>query len=78
MSKIRYVDELPDDGRVRFAPLLEAIKNDGVTGEWGALKSYDNHLSANDAANRLRRNHADFEFGARIGTVYARYIGDEG
>ena len=77
MSKIRYVDELPYDGRVRFAPLLKAIKNEGITGEWGALKSYTNHLSANDAANRLRRNRADFEFRARTGTVYAKYIGSE-
>jgi len=76
MSKIQYTDDLPDDGRVTFAPLLKSIRDDGVTGGWAALKTYDKHLSANDAANRLRRSHDDFTFAARLGTVYARYEGE--
>ena len=77
MSKLDYVDELPDDGRATYAPLLKAIREDGVTGRWVAIKAYDKHLSANDAANRLRRKHPDFTFAARVGTVYAQYIGGE-
>ncbi|RLB68529.1 MAG: hypothetical protein DRH08_00650 [Deltaproteobacteria bacterium] len=76
MSKVKYVDELPNDGRSTLLATLREVKARGNTGEWAVLKSYDKHLSANDAASRLRRSHPDFTFAARLGTVYAKYEGE--
>lgn len=77
MSEIEYVEELPRDGRSKYPQILDEIRQDDSEGSggWTPLKSYDNHASANDAANRLRRGNADFEFAARVGTVYAKYVG---
>ncbi len=84
MTKIKYINELPDDGRAKFPKLLREVRSTALTAiaageapQWGILKEYKNHASANDASNRLRNNNDDFAFATRAGVVYVKYVGDE-
>ena len=81
-----FLDELPEDGRLKYPAILEGIRKGSVgskAGKWAKVTEFENGASARDAANRLGKEHPAFEFTTRtaavdtgnVTTIYARFIG---
>jgi hypothetical protein len=85
-EEVEFVDDLPDDGRMKYPAILEGIRTGSVgskAGKWAVVSDFDNAPSGRDAANRLGKEHPAFEFTTRTFAegkvnklrIYARFIG---
>lgn len=83
---VEFIDELPEDGRMRYPVILDGIRRNSVgpnAGKWAKVVDFDNPASGRDAAGRLGREHKAFEFTTRTFAdgattklrIYGRYIG---
>lgn len=86
---VEFVEELPQDGRMKYPAILEGIRKASVgakAGKWAKLTDFDNGPSARDTSNRLGKEHPAFEFTTRSFVdgpdnktrVYARFVGASG
>ncbi len=83
-NDVQFV-ELPEDGRMKYPKLLNAIRRQSIgpnSGQWAHLTDFDKVASARDTARRLAGEYPAYEFTSRSkgdgtgGIVYARYVGE--